>query len=370
MKIRQSTSAATAALLTSRRRTGALLLAIVGLSLPVAAQAQFTGIDDAAPVAFTLGGTTKYDGWYNFSNSTKEKIVNGQSYVIPGRTGYPTALSSAPRWNIGMASQLQSNSAQQAIINKVSNSNGSGYAIGYDSFGIPNALNHFDAAGSPLPGSTWLRANGTAGADGFGYIPSGESLYAISFSNVTNARFGTLGLFEANPVEDLKNVVLQIEMGGANGYDFWNHSLGGPTNTLPIGGLDPSQYFPQMRLTLGDSSTVTLTADYAELLEKGFNGTIEMPTGPGGELEEQPIYINLYAFQWDLSDYEDIESYNITWTAVEHTQTYAVRADQSDTYSQVVNVPEPSTFVAALYGVAALATRRFRRSTGSTPAAL
>ncbi|MCP6362777.1 hypothetical protein NL477_27585, partial [Klebsiella pneumoniae] len=77
--------------------------------------------------------------------------------------------------------------------------------------------------------------------------------------------------------------------------------------------------------TFADSSTLSLAADFATLTAKGSNGTILMPTGPGGSNVEETIWINLYAFQWDLTSYSNVASYNITWSVVEHSQTYAAR---------------------------------------------
>lgn len=325
------------------------------------ARAQYTGIDDAAPIAVQLGGATKRDGWYNLSTGTKVKVVDGSSYTIPGLTGYPTALSSSPAWSSPVYSQLQSDSSHKASFNKVSNGNGSSYVPGYDSYGISNGLSSFNPDGTKKTGATWKKANGTTGADGYGPIPSGDSLYAISFSNDPNVRQGTVGVFEAAPVAELKSVVFQVELGSANGYDFWNHSVDGLADNLAVGPLDSSTAFPQIRLTLADSSEVTLAADFAQLTTKGFNGMIQMPTGPDGALEDQPIYINLYGFQWDLSAYTGVQSFNITWSDVEHSQLYAFQLDQSSEFNQVVGaVPEPSTWAMAVLGCsAAFVVRRW-----------
>lgn len=331
-----------------------------------AASAQYTGIEDATPRAVSLSGSTKYDGWYNFSNSTKSKVVDGVTHVISGNTGYPTALQSSPAWSSPIASQLQSDATKKAAFTKITNGDGSGYDVGYEANGLPKSLAFFNTNGTPKAGATWKKANGTAGSSGYGPIPSGDSLYAISFSNDFNTRQGTTGVFEANPVTGLQNIALQIEVGGANGYDFYNHSTAG----LSLGSLNVTSAFPVLSLTLTDNSVVSLSANYAELLTLGFNGTIPMPTGPNGELVDEAIYISLYGFQWDTSAYTNIQSFNITWTLVEHTQFYAARLDQSSQFNQVYGaaVPEPSTWTLLIIGTAAGLYFRRRRVHGARKA--
>jgi len=332
-----------------------------------AASAQFTGIDDATPRAVSLNGSTKYDGWYNFSSQTKSKTIDGVARVISGVTGYPTALQSSPAWNSPIASQLQSDATKKAAFTKITNGDGSGYDVGYETNGLPKSLAFFNANGTPKAGATWKKANGTAGSSGYGPIPSGDSLYAISFSNDINTRQGTTGIFEANPVAGLKNVAIQIEVGGANGYDFYNHSTVG----MSLGSLNVTSAFPVLSLTLTDNSVITLAANYAELLTLGYNGTIPMPTGPNGEPVDEPIYISLYGFQWDTSAYTNIQSFNITWTLVEHTQFYAARLDQGSQFNQVFGataVPEPSTWALLIVGTAAGLYFRRRRVQGARKA--
>lgn len=325
-----------------------------------AASAQYTGIDDATPRAVSLSGSTKYDGWYNFSSQTKSKVVNGTTYVIPGNSGYPTALQSSPAWSSPIVSQLQSDVSKKAAFTKITNGDGSGYDVGYEANGLPKSLAYFNANGTPGAGATWKKANGTAGSSGYGPIPSGDSLYAISFSNEVNTRQGTTGIFEANPVAGVQNIALQIEVGGANGYDFHNHSTAG----MSLGGLNVTSTFPVLSLTLADNSVITLNANSAELLALGYNGTIPMPSGPNGENVDEPIYISLYGFQWDTSAYSNIQSFNITWTLVEHTQFYAAQLNQSSQYNQVFGgaaVPEPSTWALLIIGTAAGLHLRRRR---------
>ena len=295
-----------------------------------AVQAQtYTGIQDATPTAVGLNGTVKDDGWYNLTSQSQTKVVDGVSTTIAGNTGYPSVFQSTNPWPQGIASQVNTSGASTAAnFNKVGN------------------------------------------GSGFGPYPASDSLYAISFSNNYNAKGGTLGVFESNPLANLGTVVFQLEMGSANGYDFYEPSVttGGATplgtaSNRSIGELSVTNYFPMLNLTFADSSTLSLAADFAELAAKGSNGTIEMPTGPGGSNVEETIWINLYAFQWDLSSYSNVASYNVTWSVVEHSQTYAARLTQSDVFTQVVAapVPEPQTYAMMLAGLGMMGLMLRRR---------
>lgn len=280
-----------------------------------------TGVQDAIPVAKALSGTKKDDGWYNLSSSSKTKIVDGASITISGNTGYPSGFGFPPStsaWTNPIASQVNSGGVK-ANFNKVGN----------------NAENTF------------------------GPYPATDGLYALSFTNVANAKGGTLGVFEANPVADLANVVFQVEIGGANGYDFYRPGTPAGTvasGTPQIGALTNIDYSPKLNLTFAGGATTTLTAGWAELSAQGENGTT---TIPGGGTEA--IYVNLYAFQWDLSSYNNISSFNITFDVVEHSQTYAARLTQSDVFNQVVAVPEPESYAMLLAGLGLIGFAARRR---------
>lgn len=334
---------------------------------PTTALAQtYTGIQDAIPQSAEsladrtgenwVAGNTKYDGWYNLSTAPQTKTVDGTSHDFPALSGYPTTFTSSNAYANPIASQLSTTGLSKAALTKVANGNGSGGLDKFHANGTRNA-------------TTW-------GGSGFGPYPAGASIYAISFSNVYNAKGGTFGVFEANPVINLASVVFQVEIGSANGYDFYESDVVSNAGTAfgsvasrTIGGLDPllgrepggPVIFPTLNLTFANSSTLAIAANYAELLTQGFNGTIAMPTGPNGEDVEEPIYINLYGFQWDLTEYTDITSFTVTFDVVEHTQFYSAQLDQSDTFTQIIAspVPEPSaTLLAGLLGITSLLRRR------------
>lgn len=334
-----------------KKTIGGTLGLVATLCLSSAAFGQtYTGIQDAIPIGVQLQGNTKTDGWYNLSASPKTKTVDGVEHSFGPNTGFPGALNSSARWPNAIDSQLQSDATKKAALNKISNGDGSGYSTGYNSNWIPNSLNGFNTNGTPN-GGTWT-------GSGYGSFPSGEGLYAISFSNFFNGRQNTLGVFEANPILNLKNVVFQVEIGGANGYDFWNPDVESNAETafgtIPstLGLIENSAMYPQLTITLATNEKITLTADFSALLARGYNGSIEVPSG------DEEIWINLYGFQWDLSEYTNITSYVITFTPVEHSTVYALQLDQSDVFTQAV--PEPSTWLLLGLGVTALLVFRNR----------
>ncbi len=250
----------------------------------------YTGITDALPVAVEMGGTTKYDGWYNLSSAEKTKVIHGESETIPGNTGYPTFFQANNPWPSPIDSQLNSNPSNAATLNKT--------------------------------------ANGAGGMT-FAPFPSGDSIYFGGMGDVPNTFGGTLTVFEDNPVLDLGTIVFQVQIGETFTYDFYNGAG------------------PQLTLNYGDSLSTTIEADISDLILAAYNGSVEMPTGPEGELQDEDIYINLYGFQWDVSDYEDITSFSIAFSGVEHAQLYALQLDQSSFdygTTSMIPVPEPATW--------------------------
>lgn len=312
--------------MTTSSRFQFTIAALTVLAASAAHAQTYTGIQDAIPTSVGLTGTVKDNGWYNLSASSQTKTVDGVTQTFAPNTGYPTVFQSSNPWPRPIASQVNTGGAA-ANLNKVGNGNG------------------------------------------FGPYPAGDSLYAISFSNNYNTKGGTLGVFESNPVANLGTVVFQLEMGSANGYDFYEPGVASGTTTLgtagarPVGELAVASYFPTLNLTFADNSTQSLAANFAAVTAKGFNGTIPMPTGPGGSNVEEPIWINLYAFQWDLSSFSNVASYSVTWSVVEHTQTYAARLTQSDVFTQVVAapVPEPQTYALMLSGLGMMGLMLRRR---------
>lgn len=219
-----------------------------------------------------------------------------------------------------------------------------------------------------FPGSgAWPRAitsetvhgtygNGDAGlykvknGAGGGPYPAGGSIYYGGFSGDTNVDGGTLATYDTTPIANLKTVVFQVVIGEAWTYDLWNHAA-------PVLKVNGGTVTNGNLATSGESVAFA----YSDILERQHNGTVTMPSG------EEDVYINLRAYQWDLSSIVDpITSFSIEFTGVQHAQLYALQLDQSDAFMNYAAwqqpVPEPATIVALSAGALALMRRRKKNS--------
>lgn len=192
------------------------------------------------------------------------------------------------------------------------------------------------AIGSNLGGDAELTkvANGAGG----GPFPAGGSLYFGGFSGDINTFGGTLSVGDSTPVADLANLVLQIDIGEAATYDFFDHVL------------------PVLNLNGGAQA---LAASYAVITSRVSTGVFQTPEGP------EEVYRNVHLLQWDLSGIsEPITSFSIAFSGAQHAQIYGMRLDQSDVFASLAPtqaVPEPASMALLLVGVAALGVGRLRR---------
>lgn len=180
-------------------------------------------------------------------------------------------------------------------------------------------------------------ANGDGGGPYFG---SSGTIYSGGFSGVQNTYGGTLSVLDSAPVGNLKSIVFQLEIGEAFGYDLYSHNL----PTLFVNG-----------------EAVALVPAFSSLFNQLENGTF---TPPGQD--PQPLYINTWAFQWDLSSYSSaINSFEIQFSTVQHSQIYAMQLDQSNAInsSSIIPsaIPEPSTYLLMVIGAATLLILRKKR---------
>jgi hypothetical protein len=160
------------------------------------------------------------------------------------------------------------------------------------------------------------------GALGGGPVPVTGSIYFGSFDLTANVDGGKLGVSDATPLANVANVVYQIQIGEATGFDFLNAVK------------------PVLNYNGGSQA---LAATNLVVLEQVQNGSFNSPAGP------QPIFINTYLLQWNTTALGPITSLSITFNAVQHAQLYQLRLDQSDVF---VSVPEPAS--ATLAGMALL----------------
>ncbi len=349
-----------------------LTLAAALSAAPLCVHAQtYTGIQDALPIQISLDGNVKHDAWYNLSRVSQTRTINEQEYTINGysTTGYPTTSDypgyrsggawlnpirsqfySATGYDASTSDQQGANPSSRAGLTKIKNSTGYG------------GLNYFNESG--VLTSAW-NDPGTV----FAPYVAGSSIYAASQSFIRNAYNGTVGVFEDSPVLNLQNIVLQIEIASAFGYDFYYSAsptgaspgvADGPAASLPIGMLTGfGEWAPTLHLTFADTTTTSLISNYAAVLDKGFNGISN----------DEEVWINLYGFQWDLSAYNNIESFIISWDMTDHAQLYGLQLDQSSVFngeilSNYISIPEPGTYAALFGGALAIGflIRRHRTS--------
>lgn len=175
---------------------------------------------------------------------------------------------------------------------------------------------------------------------GGGPYAAGSSMYYGGFNANPNINGGTLALSSSTPLDSLQTVLFQIQIGEAMTYDFYDGAL------------------PTLSYTLaGDANSYTLAASASSNYHKLNNGTVQMPTGM------EPIYVNSYAMWFDFSAVVgDVESFNVSWTGVQHAQLYGVSIQQDDvalTSSVLpISVPEPSAALLGSIGFFFLLRRR------------
>lgn len=204
---------------------------------------------NAQPVSPDLAGATSYDGWTSLSR-----------YTYPGFPSFPGTAD----WPRPLA---------------------------------PLAPGSGDAEITRLAPA----AGGTGGA-----YPAEESLYFGSFLQIPNALGGTLRVGDPTPLGGVKTVVLQIQIGEVEGYDFVSP---GGAPALKVNGE-----------TVGRASFPPV------LINRFQSGTFPSPET---DLDE-PVFVNTWGFQWDVSSLGPISSLGIDFSPVTHAQIYAVRLDQSD----------------------------------------
>lgn len=155
-------------------------------------------------------------------------------------------------------------------------------------------------------------------------IASGQGIYFTGSGplgpTIPNTFGGTVSVSQATPMPVITpaTIVLQIEQGGALGYEFYNDQ------------------FPTLSYNGGNQN---LAADLSGLVNS-FAG----PQSPFGD----DTTINTYLLQWDLTGLgQAVNSFEITWTHVQHASLREVRLDQSNTYTDLSGliIPEPTSLL-------------------------
>lgn len=169
-------------------------------------------------------------------------------------------------------------------------------------------------------GSTSASLNRIAGSPtGGGPFISGSSIYFGNFAQVPNALGGTLQISNNAPLSDLRTLVFQLQIGEATGFDFF----------------EPSG-FPLLSINGGSAQAALFT----NLVTRFQNGTFPSPeTG-----QDEPVWVNTWAYQWNLSGSPVVSSYALNFSAVTHAQVYALRVDGTSVLQSAAVVPEPGVF--------------------------
>jgi hypothetical protein len=197
---------------------------------------------------------------------------------------------------------------------------------GWDQLTIPRLSGYGGFPGSsswPAPivanvaGSGDASLSRLAGAPGGGGpFPAVESLYFGSLLQVTNALGGTLRVSDGTPVAGVRTVVFQIQIGEAVGYDF----------QLPSGR-------PMLKV---NGATNGVTPAVSVVLNRYQSGSFFSPE----TLQEEPIYVNTWGFEWHLPAEPAVTSLAIDFSAVTHAQIYRMQLNQTATVASGVFLPE------------------------------
>lgn len=180
-------------------------------------------------------------------------------------------------------------------------------------------------------GATNASLNRIAGApSGGGPFLASESIYFGSFAQVPNALGGTLRISNQGVFNPVRTIVFQIQIGEASGFDFFN----------PSG-------FPKLTIY----GFTNLSASYTNLVNRYQSGTFPSPvTG-----KEEPVYVNTWAYQWNVTNGTMANGYGIDFSGVTHSQVYGLRVDSTSILQSTAVIPEPSTYALLALGAAGIA---------------
>jgi len=169
--------------------------------------------------------------------------------------------------------------------------------------------------------------------------------YLASRTDITQSTFTDpflLSIQTADVVAGLETVVFQINI------------FGMAINEGYVTPFEMTEMLFPVELSI-NGGAIVLQADYRELLSFGSYD------GGGGTGGDEAASSETWAFQWDLRGLGvEVTDFSVNFTVYPHSSTRGLRIDQSDVFTQVVAVPEPSTGL--LFGMAlALAAVRCHR---------
>jgi hypothetical protein len=125
---------------------------------------------------------------------------------------------------------------------------------------------------------------------------------------------GTLRVSDSTPLDNLKTLVFQIQIGEATGYDLYSA--------------------PALKINGGSSVVNPL---FSGILNRFQSGSFPSPaTGL-----DEPVYVNTRGYQWDVSSLGAVTSFAIDFSGVTHSQIYGLQLDQSSSVFSTAVIPEP-----------------------------
>lgn len=247
--------------------------------------------------------------------------------------------------------------AAQTFVNYASSLGGTTLHHTWSGFTLPPGVSPGVAgtagqwAGTSTPTNLGFASNGGSAADQF-YVPltpGGTAQFSAETTDFVGGGICTFfspthfQLSSTAPLASTETFVLQLSVAAGTPTP----SGGAPTNFLSA---------PTLKLTLADTSVVTLGADFSLVQSTGpytvpvlgFNTTL-----------------STIGYQWDLSSVtQPITSYTIDYQVAYHGMIFgadSVASTEVHSESVLTAVPEPSTAVFGALAVGGLLVRRQRR---------
>ncbi|MCW1884402.1 hypothetical protein OKA04_06640 [Luteolibacter flavescens] len=146
-------------------------------------------------------------------------------------------------------------------------------------------------------------ANGFAG----GPYPASQSIYFGGILSMPNVHGGELAVQASGTgvLDDVKTIVFHVDIGEAWTYDFYN----GEAPVLHV---------------VSSTGTHEVEAEFTSLYAQVYNGEVYM------NFKWEDLYINSWAFQYDLDGLGDVSSFSLEFHGVQHAQIHGLGLEQSD----------------------------------------
>jgi len=135
-------------------------------------------------------------------------------------------------------------------------------------------------------------------------FPAWGSIYFPSMTLNENELGGTLAITDRTPLNGVRTIVFQVKIGEGLLHDF--HTPNG---------------YPAIKINQMGSY---IAPTFSTRMNQVPNGSYGL-----SETEDYPIYINTWAFQWNLDQGVSVASFQIKFSAVTHAQVYALQLDQT-----------------------------------------